>query len=73
MKIYRVHHYTDSDSSIAFRYFSKEKEADVYLSNIRDNDPHNTCDSDITVYEFPVSKSGFIAALNVLGSHADNG
>jgi hypothetical protein len=69
MRIYRVSfRRVDGDEHTGYGYYSSKRDADA---GVRDASPH--CKCTLEIIEVKPSKAGIISALELYGSHADNG
>ena len=73
MKIYRVGVQTNLHGNRGYQYFSSMKKATMRMQELRSTINQDSDETILEVYKYPISKIGFLDALNQLGSHPDNG
>jgi hypothetical protein len=68
MKFYQLHLTHDAGESAGYRYFTSEREAKSALATWRKNSPGDVHDQDgeITPIEIEPTKTGIVAALNLV-------
>lgn len=67
MRIYQISLTRKDDREhVGYEYRTSLKEAERVIRE-------TTCHGELYVYNFPLSKKGFLTALNELGGHPDNG
>lgn len=67
MRVYKVSYWDYNHEHLNYEFYSSYKEAKKAGLN------NNYMKSKISKYDFPLTRKGFLEALNVLACHADNG
>lgn len=71
MRFYRVHYTTDCGSSAGYDWFTCRRKAEQEARAWRRDNPDET--TAIRAVEVSPTRAGILRALNLYGSHCDNG